>query len=226
MNVNPVPPPPPPPSKLSQILVEKTIGRQLAFFENITGPAEEVAGTWRTYNVEGCNVSINTDTDKQIVGLGMKVSPTCTFEWRDMYHNLTSLTSPDRTSIADFIGKVGLDHIQGCITGCGNSDEGGIFFLRKGSHADDWIDLKVGFVNDTSLEIEYSFRFRDIVDRELGEYSSADLSRLCDPRETEWARTTMGPIKIEYVEFSRFGALDFKYDDAKDCELGFLSALQ
>ena len=226
VNVNTAIPAPTAPSKLSRVLISDTLGRQINYIEDIVGPAESVSGSWKFYHVDGCLVRLNVDEEGTIRGLRLDISDICDFEWRNMYPNLSSLGSPKNNTIARFMEKAGLDYIQGCLALCGNAADPEIDFLRKGSHADNWVNLKVGFADDSLPEIAATNKLADAVTRNLGSDIADDIGSGCDIREKAWALASMSRIKIEYVEFGFDDSMSFKYQGDNECNFGMLEIMR
>lgn len=63
--------------RLTALLTPKTVGRQLATFERIAGPAKYVEANTRSYDVDGCAIGIALDRDSTIRRLGVRASRTC-----------------------------------------------------------------------------------------------------------------------------------------------------
>ena len=195
---------PPPPARLPQLLNERTIGRQLQYFEAIAGPAQEVSGRRRLYQVDGCNLEIEVGNDQQIEALSVRVTGACSFEWRDMAHNMGDLSGrPEHTTLAQFLDNVGeqsIYHLGGCTSGCGNMADPEIWLQRYGSHADGWIDMTVAVTADSMQEVDGLQRLSGLVRANLGEDATYELTGICDRRVIGWIRAAMGTMRIERVE--------------------------
>lgn len=195
--------PPAPPARLPQLLTERTIGRQLTYFEGISGPAQQVDGRRRKYQVDGCDLEIEVGSEQQIEALSVRVTGACSFEWRDMAHNMTGLGRPEQTTLAQFLDNVGdssIYHLGGCASDCGNMAAPEIWLQRFGSHADDYIDLTVGVGIDSMQEADALLRLSTVVEANLGRDATFDLTQTCDRRVIGWIRSALGAMRIERVE--------------------------
>lgn len=194
---------PAPPARLPQLLTERTIGRQLQYFEAISGPAQEVNGRRRHYQVDGCNLEIELGSDRQIEALSVQVNGGCSFEWRDMAHNMVGLGRPEQTTLGQFLDNVGeqsIYHLGGCVSNCGNAADPEIWLQRFGSHADGWIDMTVAVTADSMQEVDGLQRLSGLVEASLGQDATFDLTQTCDRRVIGWIRAAMGMMRIERVE--------------------------
>ncbi len=194
---------PAPPARLPRLLTERTIGRQLQYFEQISGPPQEVHGNRRHYQVDGCDLEIELGTEQQIEALSLLVTGACSFEWRDMAHNIVGLGRPEQTTIEQFldnVGESGIYHLGGCTRSCGNMAAPEIWLQLFGSHADGYIDVTVAVGVNSAQEVDGLMRLAALVEANLGEDATYDLTETCDRRVIGWIRSTMGSLRIERVE--------------------------
>jgi hypothetical protein len=193
-------PAPPPEDKLAKLVNERTIGRQLQYFEATAGVPLEVYGSERHYEVDRCRLVIKVDNSSAIESLSMEVSPRCTFEWRDLMHNAGKLGPPERTTLATLRDQIGgWTLLSGCLSGCGNAADPELLFYREGSHADGWINMLVGITLDGTHEIERSNVLEARVTQNLGSDASLELNAVCDPRLEDWAFSAMADVTVERV---------------------------
>jgi hypothetical protein len=203
----------PGPSKLSQIMVEDTIGRNIEYVEGIIGKPTHITDmstsknlqTYRRYIVEGCDVSIETDKKNSIALLRLNISNACTFEWRRINMNLRGLPKPETARISDVFrnDSINLDQTSGCISSCGNAGDPEITFTSHRLDARMNLSLNVGIYVDSIDDFEQShYISKNISKPNDPVFSKTRLQDICDKNIDRIALKYFGDMNIEFVELT------------------------
>lgn len=141
-------------NKLDQIFEPDTIGSNLAYFENITGPARTTfegrySITYSYYKVDGCEVTAHISRGKvQAIEIG-KLSPKCTFNLNKFLPNAGRGSLPPlhamRFGEFDALTHEGY-YSADCLTACGNASDPNVYEYFKASRADLGIEVQLGVV--------------------------------------------------------------------------------
>ena len=181
-------------AKLDRIFTYDMLGADRAYLKQFTGIPWQTNGDQRTYKVEGCEVGA-TIPQNSVRALSLKTSDKCTFNlanfhrnWDFVANNMTFGAFDDFSFSSD------------CLSHCGNAYEPSTYAIREGSHAENFLEIKVS-TDEQSRE----------ADRAIYEWSSrmettygADyiLNRRfnCDGQLTEIAQEVLLNERIKVIE--------------------------
>ena len=136
---------------------QEMIGVQRAYFEKITGTPKYVDRNYRSYDLDGCKISIKESKSKSIESISLEnISNKCTFDANQIF-----LYGPAHKLTFNSLIEAGYQFraMETCIDGCGNIAEPTYGIEVWGPHA-------IGFIQ---FQGEYSWSTskseRDLADR-------------------------------------------------------------
>ena len=164
------------PSKLARIFVPDMLQADLAYLEQITGPAWETYKNgkiiYKTYKVDGCEVTA-TISDDSVSTLGLaKLSSKCTFNLNKFLTNANGkLPAPHVMTFGQFDDFNGDDgqFWTDCLTMCGNAADPSVYLHWQGPHAENWIEVQLEVVLVDDAAIEASEKWSEAMEKAEGE---------------------------------------------------------
>lgn len=148
--------------KLAKIFDQETIGADVAWLENITGPARNTYGKTKIYKVDGCEITATT-VKGTIDALRMEITPTCTFDlaavlprFEGKLPPLEKLTFGAFDALTPGAGRFYAD----CLDQCGNAADPVVIEHWSGGRPDRVIEvmLEVAQVSDATLAAADAWR--------------------------------------------------------------------
>ena len=140
--------------RLRKIFDPEMIGSNLAYFENISGPARKTftgrhSVTYSYYEVDGCKIIAQISRGTVRVIELDKLSPKCTFDLNIFLPNAGKGSLPALHSMT--FGKFDALTRQGhysanCLSLCGNAYDPSVYEYFQASHADQFIEVRLGVV--------------------------------------------------------------------------------
>lgn len=130
-------------SKLSRVFNPEMISADLAYLEQVTGPARNSYGKTKIYKVDGCEIT-TTVADGSVRSLRIELSHSCTFNLNNYIPNFHGrlpaphvMTFGQFNSISGGKGQFTAD----CLSMCGNAADPVIYEHWQGSRADSGIEI-------------------------------------------------------------------------------------
>jgi hypothetical protein len=114
-------------ARLSSLIRMETLGAQLRDFERLAGPAKYIDGDARTYQVDGCAITLKLESDKSIQRLGVQASRTCRIPLNAL---VGGGIPPLGVATFDDFEEAGWGRAKyetDCLTGCGNASEPALY---------------------------------------------------------------------------------------------------
>lgn len=147
---------------LARIFVPDMLYADLAYFEQVTGPARNTDGNTKVYSVDGCMVTATVGGGK-IINLKVELSPECTFDLNKILHNARGkLPPPYLMTFGQFedVFSARGQFMADCLGGCGNAYIPAVHLYWEGSRADSNIEvmLEVEQVDDTAIDAAAAWR--------------------------------------------------------------------
>lgn len=159
-------------AKLAQVFDPEMIGADVAYFEQVTGPAWQTYGDTKYYKVDGCEVTA-TIAGGSIRSLGMRnLSSQCTFNLDKFLPNFAGkLPSPHSMTFGEFDSATGMSgqFYADCLGNCGNASDPVVYEHWYGSRADQNLEVVLGVVL-VGDGIAASMTWEDAMEKVEGRY--------------------------------------------------------
>ncbi len=142
-----------PGATLAKIFSPDILGANVAWLEQITGPAFTSEGSDRTYKVGDCQVIVGVAGDKianiGIVGYG----PACSFPIAQYFATGYGHPLPNVPTFGDIQQGLGGSYAVDCLRLCGNAADPVVSLSYQGSHADNFTNLyaAISVVDDKTV---------------------------------------------------------------------------
>ena len=158
-------------SKLSRIFSPKMLSANIEYLEQITGPARQTIVNSKTYDVDGCDITVGV-VNGTVGSLKLDLNPKCTFDLNAFVN-----VAPDRFPTANVmtIGEFdSLTNNQGhlrsdCIYMCGNAVDPTVSDYWEGPHADQFIEVRAEVTLVDDAAINASIAWKNIMEKGEGE---------------------------------------------------------
>ncbi|MBS0445108.1 MAG: hypothetical protein JSR59_04060 [Proteobacteria bacterium] len=195
--------------KLAAVFVSNTIGGSIKYLETILGPAKrvlELRQENREYDVEGCKLTLAATKEGTVVAMTLVVSPSCTFNWRGILPNHSSLPQPNHMTFGDAMKSSGSwTFVTDCLDACGNAADPVAELRIGGSHADGWLMAVLGAVIDSKENLEASDALRKKLESKMGRDWVIDGKFQCD---YDLNSSVVGVVESMRVNFVTIRAVD------------------
>lgn len=194
----------PEPSRLESLIRSRIIGGTLEHWESITGPAIQSWGSWREYEVDGCDLRIFAP-NQSVEVVRLEVTPACSFDWQRVIYNARGLPPAYQTTFGGFVDEQGGgDYLSDCIRSCGNAANPSLVMHWTGSRADDWIEVILGVDADDDLSLQALARIERHYVSALGEDAVVfETAFNCDEDRQAVFGSALSEVRISWVEFGR-----------------------
>jgi len=188
-------------TKLALVFDPEMIDANVAYFEQVTGPARKTYGNTRSYKVDGCDVEA-TIARGSIRSLRMVLSPRCTFDLNKFLPNFSgrfpaahAITFGTFDTITRGTGRFYSD----CITGCGNAADPTVMEHWSGSRADLFFEIMLEVVLANGPAIDASRAWYSAMEKIEGEQWVMDGKWNCTRKHDALARRAFRDITISSI---------------------------
>ncbi|MBW3559171.1 MAG: hypothetical protein KY446_03690 [Proteobacteria bacterium] len=180
------------------------LGAQVAYLESIAGPAWRVDdngdGTEiRQYKVGPCVADISAKGGT-ILALGMAVSPQCTFAVQPFAPN-QKLPSANQMKFGDLGGTT---YTADCLRSCGNAYDPWVFADWTGSHADNFMEIRVGTAQVSAPVLEATGTWEEAMIAAKGEDWVIMGEFRCSTDFNDVASRAFEAVPVQRVEVGGF----------------------
>lgn len=200
------------------------IGARVEYLESSFGPAKRVQGDTRFYVVDGCDVEIGTDGKGSINWFGFAIAPQCAVDLGKFVarqsdpvtRKIRAVTFPTLQALTfgEFLQIEGSGtYMADCLGSCGNSSVPSIFVFRKGSHADNYMDILLGRHADDGLLYSASDKWENDLRQRFGEAFVSSARFNCGNPDVDRIRSMMpGPHDVPVDAVAQTVFADTKID--------------
>lgn len=142
--------------RIARIFDPEMIGANLAYFEQVTGPARNGSGTdINIYKVDGCEITAQISKGT-IEWLRMDVSPSCSFNLTPFVPSVDGELPPVHQLTFGTFDKASRNtgrYMASCLTRCGNAADPVVYELWEGSRPEMGLQVMLGvvLVDDASI---------------------------------------------------------------------------
>lgn len=181
------------PKSKVQAAFDLGVGSYLPKLEQLIGLPDTVIANTRYYNVDGCNVVVQT-AGNNVEAIGLRnISERCQFELRP------GLSVANLTFRAFEQAVGGLTYKASCLTMCGNAVDPSVYGLYEGSHAEGFVryTAEAQVVSDSALEA--AARWSTAMQEAEGEDYVFERKFNCDTKYEQVARDGLATVKIEAI---------------------------
>ena len=179
------------------VLMDAMMGVQVAYLESKLGPARNVSGDERTYEIGACRVRVHTD-DNAVSGYIVPMTQACSAQAMaalkafDLPQKLT-LTMGEFAASRD-----NTDFKADCLTLCGNAADPWVYLESQGLRA--MPGIRAGAVMVSGPTIDASFRIRDAIKAKKGEDYVVDTGFNCTVEFNVLAQRELKDVRIDEIE--------------------------
>lgn len=189
--------------KLDQIFDPKMIGANLPFLEHLTGPARNSYPGTRSgevvniYEVEGCDVQISVASGV-VRSLGIeRLGTHCTFSLKKFAFGFNTLPPLNKLTIGQFESSTGmLSYTADCLRPCGNDHDPSVYADWKGSHADNFLQVRLGVALVGDAAIHAANRWEEVMRQQEGVEWIADRKFACTDKYNALASKLFKNIRV------------------------------
>ena len=200
-------------SKLARIFEPEMISADLAYFEQLTGPARNTYANTKTYKVEGCEVTA-TITDGSVRALRLNLSQKCTFNFNAFLPNFHGkLPAPHAMTFGQFDAVNGGTgrFMADCLTMCGNAADPIVYEHWHGSRADRELEVMLEVVQADTPALNAAEKWQAAMAKAEGEDWVIDRKFNC-------SRTKYNQIAHQAFRDVRISAITIGYNiDTQRC---------
>lgn len=187
-------------NRLVKIFTPDMLDADLAYLETITGVAKSTDnyGHFKTYDVDGCTVEVSY-SGKQITSLGLTLSKSCQIN-PSKFVNTTVQSTKNLTfgALDKSLGNT-LQYQAVCLGICGNAiGTDTVSAIYSGSHAENFIDIKVEATPDVNLS-----PWVETMERQEGSDWVESRGYNCSQKYDDIARKTLAKQRINKITFGR-----------------------
>lgn len=186
----PAVPPTAPKSKYQQLVSTTLIGGNLPFFESISGPARQVIGDGHRYEIDGCDVWVETE-GATIKSITSEISGRCN---PDLGYQLNGRTL---AQAASHFGNG--RYSASCLRSCGNAVDPSYSLEIDGYHANNWISYRFEGMADSDGDYDRLFAWAAKMERERGEDYVIMGRYHCDNRYASEAASAIRDFRVTSV---------------------------
>jgi len=192
--------------KLAKIFTPETIGTSIRWFESQYDQAKYVEGDRRTYDFDGCSVTVRGKESIDSLSLN-NMSSNCNLDLKKMIivGGVDTRSLPVyKMTFGKFEKQVGAGHYGAdCLTMCGNAYDPSVWMEWEGPRAmgNLKITLEVVLVDDAAIDA--SFQWRDVMVAEQGEDWVIDTKFNDDHRYDNIARELFKNVPITSITIGR-----------------------
>ena len=171
-------------------------GGQLSAFEQIAGLPLTVTGNYRSYQVDGCDISAMVDNQNNVTWLRLEVSDYCTFNANTLLGNykLPPLGSMTFGEFYDALGGASFE--ASCLDSCGNAADPEVYFHWEGPHSENFLELSVVAV-DAGDNTGAIAGLRNAIETAEGQDYVIGTKFNCDHKYDTLARQLLGGLRIK-----------------------------
>lgn len=189
------------PVKLAQIFDQEMIGADVAYFEQVVGPARNTYDNTKIYKVDGCEVTA-TISGISVRALRVDLSPQCTFNLNKFLPNFSNRFPPPHVmtfgkfdSITEGTGRFYAD----CLTQCGNAADPVIFEHWYGSRADLFLEVVLEAVLASSPVLSAAHTWKTAMEKIEGENWVIDAKFNCTRKYDAIAHRAFQDVTISAI---------------------------
>lgn len=188
-------------SKLEKVFDPEMLSADLAYFEQVTGPARSTLGNQKIYKVDGCEVTA-TVSGGAISALHMPLNNKCSFDLNKFFSNAQPALPLTNLTVGQFDKSMGSNGVflSDCLTMCGNAADPSVYEYWEGSHAVGYLNvlLEVALVSDQAIAA--SDQWRDAMIAGKGEDWVMDTKFNCEPNShNDTARKAFERVKVSAI---------------------------
>ena len=202
-------------SKLAQAFDPEMISADLAYFEQVTGPARSTYGNTKTYKVDGCEVTA-TISDGSVRSLRVDLNHKCTINLNTFLPNFQSkFPALDAMTFGKFDAVSGGNgqFMADCLTGCGNAADPVVYEHWYGSRANLMLEVMLEVVLDGIPAINAAHKWQAAMEKSEGENWVSATKFNCD-------RTKYDHIAHQAFRDVKISAITIGYDiETPRCEI-------
>lgn len=193
--------------RLAKIFHPEMIGANLAYFENVSGPARNTftgkhSVTYSYYKVDGCEITAQIMKGSvQVIELD-KLSPKCTFDLNIFLPNAGKGSLPALHSMKfgefDALTRQGY-YSADCLTLCGNAYDPSVYEYFQASHADQGIEVRLGVVLVGDDAIKAASAWAEEMSKGEGDTWVVDRKFACTRKYNAVAQRLFRKVKVTSV---------------------------
>lgn len=158
-------------SKLARVFDPEMISADLAYFEQVTGPARNTYRNRKTYKVDSCKVTA-TIFNSSVRSLHLDLSPKCTFNLNRFLPNFHGkFPAPHIMTFGQFDAVSGGNgqFMADCLTMCGNAADPVVYEYWYGSRADLMLEVLLEVVQVSGPALSAADKWQDAMERSEGQ---------------------------------------------------------
>ena len=192
-------------ARVPALLTPDMLGAQVNYFEAKVGPAWRVSDHTRTYKMGTCEVEVQ-EKDGTIIALSIEhVSSLCSMDLSKFVNVVRGKSLPPLNTMTfgafeDATGRFGVSYTADCLELCGNAYDPSVYLTRTGSHAENFVDVRIGVALVDDKSISASVEWGDLMKKARGGDYVVDLKFNCDHHFDDKATILFREIKITSVE--------------------------
>lgn len=179
------------------VLMDAMMGVQVAYLESKLGPARNVSGDERTYEIGGCRVRVHTD-DNEVTGYIVPMTQPCSAQ---AMAALKAFDLPQKLNLTMGEFAASRDNTRfkaDCLTLCGNAADPWVYLESEGLRS--MPGIRAGAVLVGDAPIDASFRIRDAIKAKMGEDYVVDAGFNCTTEFNALAQRELKDVRIDEIE--------------------------
>lgn len=179
------------------VLMDAMMGVQVAYLESKLGPARNVSGDERTYEIGGCRVRVHTD-DNEVTGYIVPMTQPCSAQ---AMAALKAFDLPQKLNLTMGEFATSRDNTRfkaDCLTLCGNAADPWVYLESEGLRSMPGIRAGAVLVGDATIDA--SFRIRDAIKAKMGEDYVVDAGFNCTTEFNALAQRELKDVRIDEIE--------------------------
>lgn len=179
------------------VLMDAMMGVQVAYLESKLGPARNVSGDERTYEIGGCRVRVHTD-DNEVTGYIVPMTQPCSAQ---AMAALKAFDLPQKLNLTMGEFAASRDNTRfkaDCLTLCGNAADPWVYLESEGLRSMPGIRAWAVLVGDATIDA--SFRIRDAIKAKMGEDYVVDAGFNCTTEFNALAQRELKDVRIDEIE--------------------------
>ena len=177
------------------------IGADVAYFEQVVGPARNTFDSTKIYKVSGCEVTAII-ADGSVRSLRLELSPQCAFDLNKFLPNYSGkFPSPHAMTFGKFDSVTGGNgqFYADCLTQCGNAADPVIYEHWQGSRADLTLEVMLEAVQVSDPVLSGANTWQAAMEKIEGEDWVVDAKFNCTHKYDAIARSAFRDVKISAI---------------------------
>lgn len=169
---------------IDQLFSTETIGMNLAYAQQIAGPAIRSEFHRHLFRTDGCDITLISDeADKVIESVEVDIAPSCSLSLKSVMH--VSEGQPDMPlsalTFGSFESLLPSHYYADCLSLCGNAADPVVYLEAKGSRVTGFINYAVQAPMVDGTVLDASFAWRDAMTKAESEDYVLDTRFNCEP---------------------------------------------